>query len=139
MINTGIWIDRHKAHIISIEDESEIKQTIIESDVEDFNVKGGSRSKTTWGSQDKVSERTYLERRKLQLKNYFHKIMDNINYSDAIAIYGPAYTKIHFKEEIKKNNKTIFEKIRIVKTEDSMTDNQFKALVKSFSNSINRI
>lgn len=138
MINTGIWIDRRKAHIISFDEEREILQTI-ESDVEDFNVKGGARSKTPWGPQDKVSERTYLERRKLQLKNYFHKIMDNLNNSDAIAIYGPADTKIHFKEEIKKNNKIIFEKIRIVKTEDSMTDNQFKALVKSFSNSINRI
>lgn len=138
MINTGIWIDRHKAHIISIEDEREIEQTI-ESDVEDFNVKGGARSKTPWGPQDNVSERTYMERRKLQLKNYFHKIMDNINTSDAIAIYGPAETKTHFKEEIKKNNKSIYEKIRIVKTEDSMTDNQFKALVKSFSNSINKI
>ncbi|MDP3353187.1 MAG: hypothetical protein Q8S44_05550, partial [Flavobacteriaceae bacterium] len=125
MINTGIWIDRHKAHVITIEDEHEIEQ-IIESDVEDFNVKGGSRSKTPWGPQDKVSERTYLERRKLQLKNYFHKIIENINNSDAIAIYGPADTKIHFKEEIKKNNKSIFEKIRIVKTEDSMTKNQFK-------------
>lgn len=138
MINTGIWIDRHKAHIFTIEDENEIEQ-LIESDVEDFNIKGGSRSKTPWGPQDKVSERTYLERRKMQLKNFFHEVIKAINSSDAIAIYGPAETKIHFREEIKKNNKSIYEKIRIVKTEDSMTENQFKALVKSFSNSINKI
>lgn len=138
MINTGIWIDRQKAHVVTIEDEQEIEQ-IIESEVEDYNVKGGSRSKTPWGPQEKVSESKYLERRKHQLKNYFLKIIDSINNSDAIAIYGPADTKIHFKEEIKKNNKAIFEKIRIVKTEDSMTKNQFKALVKSFSNSINKI
>ncbi|MDP2088561.1 MAG: hypothetical protein Q8J84_04085 [Flavobacteriaceae bacterium] len=138
MINTGIWIDRQKAHVITFKDEHEIEQ-IIESDVEDYNVKGGSRSKTPWGPQDKISESKYLERRKHQLKNYFHKIMDVVNNSDAIAIYGPADTKIHFKEEIKKNNKSIFEKIRIVKTQDSMTKNQFKALVKSFSNSINKI
>lgn len=137
MINTGIWIDRQKAYIFTIEDEREINH-LIESDVEDFNVKGGSRSKTPWGPQEKVSERTYLERRKLQLKKYFQKIIENIHKSDAIAIYGPAITKIHLKDEIKRNNKSIFEKIKIVKTEDSMTDNQFKALVKSFSNSINK-
>lgn len=138
MINTGIWIDRHKAYIFTIKGEQEIEQ-IIESDVEDFNVKGGARSKTPWGPQDNVSEKTYLERRKLQLKNYFHEIIENINKSDTIAIYGPSDTKIHFKEEIKNSNKSIFEKIKIVKTEDSMTDNQFKALVRAFSNSINKI
>lgn len=137
MINTGIWIDRQKAHIISIEDAHEITQ-IIESEVEDFNVKGGSRSKTPWGPQEKISESRYLERRKHQLNNYFLRVIEAINTSDCIAIYGPADTKIHFKEAIKKNDKSIFEKIRLVKTEDSMTKNQFKALVKSFSNSINK-
>ncbi|MDO9261810.1 MAG: hypothetical protein Q7U08_07715 [Flavobacteriaceae bacterium] len=138
MINTGIWIDRQKAHVITFHDEHQV-ELLIESDVEDYNVKGGSRSKTPWGPQEKISESKYLERRKHQLKNYFEKIIDVVNKSDAIAIYGPADTKIHFKEALRKNNKPVFDKIRIVKTEDSMTMNQFKALVKSFSNTVNRI
>ncbi len=138
MINTGIWIDLQKAYVISFKDEHET-EFLIASEVEDYNVKGGSRSKTPWGPQEKVSENKYLERRKHQLKNYFHKIIAVVNQSDAIAIYGPSNTKIHFKEELKKNNKSIFEKIRMVKTEDSMTKNQFKALVKSFSNALNKI
>ena len=138
MINTGIWIDRQKAQFGSLIDEHET-ELLIASEVEEYNVKGGSRSKTPWGPQETVSESKYLERRKHQLKNYFHKIILAVHQSDAIAIYGPADTKIHFKEELKKNNKSIFEKIRIVKTEDKMTKNQFKALVRTFSNTINKI
>lgn len=137
MMNTGIWIDRQKAHVLTINEEH-ITQFLIESEVEDYNVKGGSRSKTPWGPQEKISESKYLERRKHQLKNYFSKIIALVNNSDAIAIYGPADTKIHFKDEIKKRHKLVYNKIKIVKTENKMTCNQFKALVKSFSNSITK-
>lgn len=138
MTTTGIWIDRHKAHIITYADEQEIEQ-LIESDVEDYHVKGGSRSKTPWGPQDNVSDRKFLERRKQHLKNFFSEISKVIENSDAIAIYGPADTKTHFKEDLKNNYKPIYEKVRIVKAQDSMTDNQFKALVRSFSASINKL
>lgn len=131
MLNTGIWLDRQKAIIVNYSDDTAYLFKI-ESDVEDYNIKGGSRSKTPWGPQDNVSEKTYLERRKHQLASYFKKIAEEIKNSDAIAIYGPAETKTHFKEALHKDFEAIYNKVKLVKTEDSMTDNQFKAIVRNF-------
>lgn len=131
MLSTGIWLDSKKAIIVNYNETSEhlIK---ISSNVENFNIKGGSRSKTPWGPQEKVSEKTYLERRKHQLAAYFKKIVEEVKYADSIAIFGPAETKIHFKETLCNNYEEIYNKVKLIKTEDSMTDNQFKAIVRNF-------
>lgn len=133
MLNIGIWLDRQKAIIVNYNKDSEHIYKI-ESEVEDYNIKGGSRSKTPWGPQEKVSEKTYLERRKHQLAAFFKRIVEKIKDADSIVIYGPAETKIHFKETLHKDFGEIYTKVKLVKTEDSMTDNQFKALVRDFFN-----
>ena len=56
---TGIWLDFKNAFIITLENKSVDVKTI-DSDIEDYHVKGGARSKQPWGPMDKTSESKYL-------------------------------------------------------------------------------
>ena len=133
MKNIGIWIDKEKAHIVTLENDTENFKTI-ESGVEDYHVRGGSRSKTRWGPQQVVHDSKYLEREKNQLKKYFNEIAKQLKKVDAIAIYGPADTNYKLEKELKENFKNTFEKIKVVEKADSMTINQVKALIKDYFN-----
>jgi len=131
MKKIGIWIDKGKAHIVTIENERE-KLTTIASDVENYHVVGGSKSKSPWGPQQVVHDSKYTDREKHQLKNYFNEIIKKIKKADEIVIFGPAKTNIKLEKEIIKNHKSLAEKIKKVEKSDSMTNNQFIALVKDF-------
>ena len=130
MKNIGIWIDKAKAHVVIIENGEEHMRTI-NSQVEDFNVKGGSRSKTRWGPQDVVQDSKYMERKKHQLKRYFDEVYEQVKDADALAIFGPAETYLKLEEAFK-NAYKLSDKIKTVQNVDSMTDNQVKALVRDF-------
>ena len=131
MKNTGIWIDKEKAYLMIIEanEETFLK---IESHLENYNVYGGSGSKTKWGPQDVVQDRKYLEREKQQLKNYFKEIVLHLKDADSIVIFGPAETYLKFHKEIKNEHRLIASKIKDVKNVDSMTLNQVKALIRDY-------
>ena len=128
MRKVGIWIDQEKAHLVFLENEQESLQTI-ESEVDTFHVKGGSRSKTRWGPQEVVHDSKYLERRKHQLKRYFEAVENAVKDTDEIGIFGPAevYLKLeaHFT-----NTREWADNIKMVQNVDSMTLNQVKALVR---------
>ena len=130
-MKTGIWIDKEKAHLITLLDKEILLETI-HSDIENFKPKGGSRSKVKWGPQDVVQDSKYTEREKHQFKKYFKKISERIGDADAIAIFGPAGTNLKFAEELQKHYKRIAAKIKGVEKADSMTLNQTKALVKNY-------
>ena len=134
MKNIGIWIDKEKAHVVTIENDNE-KMITLQSDIENYHPHGGSGSKGSknrWGPQDVVQDSKYLERQKHQLKNYFKKIAETISDADAIAIFGPSDTNLKLKQTLSANYKQIAKKIKAVEKADSMTNNQLKALVKKF-------
>ncbi|NKI25745.1 hypothetical protein SAMN04487911_12157 [Arenibacter nanhaiticus] len=131
MKNVGVWIDKQKAHIVTLSQDGETFTTLF-SEVEDFHPSGGSRSKTRWGPQDVVQDSKYLEREKHQLKNYFGNLAKAIEDADAVAIFGPADTNEKFNAEVLENHKALGKKIKTVAKADSMTENQVKAWVKDF-------
>ena len=131
MKKIGIWIDKEKAHIVTIQNEKE-KLITVTSDVENYHVVGGSKSKTPWGPQQVVHDSKYTDREKHQLKNYFNDIIKKINKADELVIFGPAKTNLKLVKEIIKNHKDLAKKIKKVEKSDSMTNNQFIALVKDF-------
>ncbi len=131
MKKIGIWIDKEKAYILSMDNTTEAFTTV-QSNLENYRPVGGARSKTRWGPQDVIQDRKFLERRKHQLKNYFAKIAKTIIDADAIAIYGPADTNFKLKQELSENYKRLAEKIKVVEKADSMTINQTKALLRNF-------
>ena len=126
MKKIGIWLDKEKAHLVTIKNEDVGFKTIT-SEIEFFHPKGGSRSKTRWGPQDVVQDSKYLEREKHQLKLYFKELAKTIEDAEAIAIFGPADTNAKFYKELDKNYNTLALKVKTVEKADSMTENQVKA------------
>ena len=131
MKKIGIWIDKEKAHIVTMGKATETLETIF-SKVENYRPSGGSGTRFKGGPQDVVQDSKYLEREKHQLKTYFKDVITKIMGADAIAIFGPAETKDKLRKEISTHHKTINQKVKATRTEDSMTDNQLRALVRDF-------
>ena len=131
MKQIGIWLDKEKAYIVSLENENETFQTV-SSNIEHYNIHGGSGTRLKGGPQDVVQDSKYLEREKQQLKQYFKAIASQINDTNALVIFGPAETYEKFSKELHENYKSLSAKIKDVKKADSMSDNQVKALVRDF-------
>ena len=70
MKNLGIWLDKKKAHIISLEAKNVFMETVV-SEVEDYHIQGGSGTKLKGGPQDVVQDSRYLEREKTSIKSIF--------------------------------------------------------------------
>lgn len=133
MKNIGVWLDKERAHVVTLTEKGENFKTIL-SELEFFNPKGGSRSEAKWGPQDVVQDSKYLEREKHQLRRYFQNIADTIDAADSIALFGPGDTNDKFKKELKENYPLLDQKVKTVTKVDSMTDNQVKALVRDYFN-----
>ncbi|SHJ35700.1 hypothetical protein [Pseudozobellia thermophila] len=132
MKRIGIWMDKEKAHIVSIEGEQERFETI-PSELDFFKPSGGSGTKSAkWGPQDVVQDSKYLEKEKHQLKRYFNKLAEALGDAEAIALFGPADTSEKFSKELKTNHKNLAAKLKTVAKADSMTDNQIRALVREY-------
>ena len=131
MKNLGIWIDKEKAHLVTLENETE-KFTTIESEVENYHPSGGFGLGYKGSPQDAMAEKKYMEREKHQLKSYFKNIVSEIKEADAIAIFGPAQTGEKFRNELNENYKDVSVKVKGIHKADSMTDNQIIAWVKDF-------
>ncbi len=138
MKKIGIWLDKEKAHLVTLRNE-DVRFRTIYSDIEFFHPKGGARSKTRWGPQDVVQDSKYLEREKHQLKLYFKELAKTIENAEAIAIFGPADTNAKFYKELSENYKTLALKVKTVEKVDSMTENQVKAMVRDFFNKKSRV
>ncbi len=131
MKQTGIWLDKDKAYIVSLENENETFETV-SSNIEHYNIHGGSGTRLKGGPQDVVQDSKYLEREKQQLKHYFKAIVSQINKTDALVIFGPAETYEKFSKELHENYNSLSTKIKGLEKADSMSDNQVKALVRDF-------
>ena len=131
MKNTGIWLDKEKAHIVTLENGNETMNTV-RSEVEDYHIHGGSGTRFKGGPQDVVQDSKYLEREKHQLKLYFKEIASEVKDASALVIFGPAEAKDKLNKELQEKYKNLSAKVRAVIVADSMTENQMKALVRDF-------
>jgi len=131
MKKTGIWLDKDKALIVTLENGKETLNTVI-SNVEHYRPHGGSGTRFKGGPQDVVQDSKYLDREKQQLKQYYKSLASKIKDTDALVIFGPADTNEKFSKELHKNHKPLSTKIKGVKKADSMTENQVKAWVRDF-------
>ncbi len=127
----GVWLDMRNAMIIAPE-ESEIIHKI-NSDISEFNPKGGYGSSVPYEAQEAVSEKHYLNRKNQQMQKYFDEIFEKIKSADELVILGPAETRIHLEKEL-------FERhgfqaaILANQPLDSVTDNQIIAKVRELFN-----
>lgn len=131
MKKIGVWLDKKKALIVSLENGKENLYSIM-SNVEDYRIAGGSGTRIKGGPQDVVQDSKYLEREKHQLKQYFKELASRIEDADEIALFGPAGTNQKFAKELDRKYKQVAKKVKDVKKADSMTSNQVVALVKKY-------
>ena len=135
MKNIGIWLDKEKAFIVTIENGKE-KTQVVSSEIEHYHISGGSGTRFKGGPQDVVQESKFLEREKHKLKAYFKKIVDDTKDADALLLFGPAGTNEKFNKEIDESYSELSQKVLRVERADSMTENQIKALVRDVFNEI---
>lgn len=131
MKNIGVWIDKDKANIVTLENQNEDLITL-NSNIEHFHIGGGSGTKAKGGPQDVVQDSKYLEREKHQFKAYFKELASKIEVADAVVIFGPAEMNRNFKKELEENYKELNSKVKAVDKADSMTNNQVIAWVRDF-------
>ena len=130
MRNIGIWLDKEKAHMVTIENGNEVMDTLF-STVENYHIHGGSGTRLKGGPQDVVQDSKYLEREKHQLKEFFKNIAYRINDADSIVIFGPGDLYKKLNKEFEEHYKNIYKKVALIKKTDSMTKNQLKALIRA--------
>ncbi|MFK7812968.1 MAG: hypothetical protein AB8B59_10770 [Maribacter sp.] len=133
MKKIGIWLDKEKAHVVTLKNDTENFTTIF-SELDFFHPKGGSGTKFKGGPQDVVQDSRYLEKEKQQLKKYFRTIAEKVTDADVLAIFGPAQANEKFRKELELSYPQLAAMVKTMVKADSMTDNQVKALVRDFYN-----
>lgn len=131
MKKIGIWIDKREAKIISSENGIEHLETI-NSDIEDYNPRGGSGTKFKGGPQDVVQDSKYLQREKHQFSEFFKTIVPSLEDSNAVVIFGPAQAGEKLYKELQEKYPQLFSKVKSLEKADNMTDNQLKAWVRDY-------
>ncbi|MEM8909432.1 MAG: hypothetical protein AAGD05_16415, partial [Bacteroidota bacterium] len=124
----GIWLDQKQAYLIQLHPtKTEVQH--VPSNIEDYHVVGGARSKVPWGPMDKVSEKKALERRKHQFQQYFQALLQLAQTADELYLFGPAVTKHKFQQMIE-TQVTNGPVIHLVENADKMTERQMIAQVR---------
>jgi len=128
---TGIWLNKEKAIIITL-DEGEHKIITINSDIITKERFDGEKKKFgRFGSQFLNQEKKVERRLKTQTLSYLKNILSEIINDDEIVLFGPA----NLKNELEKlilNDSVMASKLKAVKTADIMTQNQMVSWVKKF-------
>jgi stalled ribosome rescue protein Dom34 len=135
-MKVGVWLDKEKAIIVTL-NNGEISMNTVLSNIDNYNIQGGSGTRLKGGPQDVVHDSKYLEREKHQLKKYFNDIISEIKKAHEIVLFGPAETRVNFYKELNTFYKNISIKVKDVVKTDSMTIRQVKAWVKTFFESTN--
>ncbi len=128
-IQTGVWLDKKKAIIVNLlNNEPSIEY--VESDIAWREREPGEKKKFgRFGDQYLSMEAPKRNKLKQQVNSYMKRIIEELRKSDEIMIFGPA----EMKKELEKtllNTHEMGGKIVGTVTAESMTENQFVALVK---------
>ena len=131
MKNIGIWLDKRNAHIVRLS-PNDAKMQTIDSEMDSYNIGGGSGTRFKGGPQDVVHDSKYLAHEQKQLKAYFSKIIEALDEVDQLGLFGPAEAAQMFAKELKAHHKELSAKVVTLQKADSMTENQIKALVRDY-------
>lgn len=127
----GVWLDKERAIIVTLYN-GQISMNTLLSNIDNYNIQGGSGTRLKGGPQDVIHDSKYLEREKHQVKKYFNNIALDIKEANEIVLFGPAETRENFHKELNTYYKNISNKVKDVVKTDSMTMRQVKAWVKTF-------
>lgn len=134
MKQTGVWLDKNKALIVTLENDTETLQTV-SSDIDHYHEQDSLGNYIERNPLNIIKESGILNREKQQLKTYFKNIVSVIENTDELVIFGPAETNEKFSKELNDSYPNLSICVKGVKKADSMTDNQVRAWVRDFFNS----
>lgn len=126
----GVWIDNKKAIVVTLNNGNETVE-IIQSGIEKRNrIEGEGKQYTRMGNQFSDFEKVEEKKFEQAFKAYLKVVIDTIKDAGSIVILGPADAKVRLHKAISKSGE-LLDKVKLVETADSMTDNQIVALIKS--------
>ena len=128
--HAGVWLDNRKAMVVIITADGNEKVIRIDSNVDEYHPKGGSGSSVPYAEHDTISEKNYLERRKHQFKDFYTRIIHELEHVDQFIVLGPGEAKIGFEKQIAERL-DLRAKLDSVEAVDSYSENKIKAIVRS--------
>lgn len=124
----GLWIDHHKAVIVTIQDEVEVTLEIRSNVGKHVRFSSGTQSK----SPDSRKGATAEDMRDRQfgdlLNSYYDGIVAMIHGAESIWIFGPGEAKGELVKRLKQAG--LEERIVGVESVDKMTDHQIAAKIR---------
>ena len=117
----GLWIDRKKAVIVSIADNTEAKR-IITSDMDNYVLY--STIVPGDGSPENIRDRRFWN----HLGEYYDKIIAHIRDATEIQIFGPEIAKYELQKHLEKEG--LSEHIVSMEDADKLTDLQIATKVQ---------
>ncbi len=129
-MNTGVWIDHHKAIIVTLNERDENISMIISMVEKQPGRIGGTRSTTPFESQLVQSDDRQERKFTGKLKVYYDAVIASVRGADAIMIFGPGEAKGEL-EKLLRDNK-LGKRIVGVETADTMTDRQVAAKIRKY-------
>ncbi len=127
----GIWIDAKKAVIVFLEGSNHTIKAIHSNIESRERIPGETKWFTRFGNQFLNFEKRKKNRRANEIRNYLKDVVNEIQHSDELVLFGPASTKKELEKAVLMNapHSPV---IKAVETADSMTENQMVAWVKNY-------
>lgn len=130
MKDLGIWLDQREAFIIPGDGSDNI--TIIPSEIEETHPVGGYGSSDKHLAQVAVSTSKHTARKKQQMHEFFHQVLEKISDAEYVYIIGPGETRKLFSKHASEHHVKAI--IAAVEPCDSITHNQMREKVREFFN-----
>ncbi len=128
---TGIWIDKEKAVLITVLEDDHTVKCIESGIVTKERDEGEGKEFGKFGHQFLNDEKKKGNKLKQQTDHYLEEVLLNAKESDEVVIFGPAEMKTALEKKMLSNHANAG-KLLEVKTADKMTDNQMVAWVKEY-------
>ena len=124
----GLWIDHHKAVIVTIENEVEVTREISSNMEKHVRFSSGTHSKAPNNSQGSTAEDKRDRQFGDHLGSYYEGIISLIRDADSIWIFGPGEAKVELENRLK--HEELGARVVGIETVDKMTDPQIAAKVR---------
>lgn len=128
MKDKAIWIDKEKAHILTLVGE-DVKLKTVFSEFKELHEEDPDRQ---GGATEVLKDRKALEREKQITKHYFNALSLNLKNAKRIVIMGPAQMGQHFYKYLVQEKTDLGNCVVEVMRSEKMTENQLKATVREF-------
>ena len=102
MKRVGIWIDRRKAIVVTIDEGQESRQVFENDEERHPGPEGSRRTGTAYGPQATSLEKQVEARVQLHVVNFYKEVIAAIGKPDSLLVIGPAQAKLEFAEQVEK-------------------------------------